>query len=65
MTSRGLVGESILLVEEHALVPEALNVAYSKWRRALETAGVEFIEAGAKSDDGGPGVRRRSSTGKR
>ena len=31
----------------------------NKLRRALETAGVEFIDDGAKSDDGGPGVRLR------
>ena len=28
-----------------------------KWRRALEAAGIEFIDPGARSDDGGPGVR--------
>lgn len=32
----------------------------NKLRRALETAGVEFIDDGAKSDDGGPGVRLRT-----
>jgi transcriptional regulator with XRE-family HTH domain len=37
-----------------------------KWRRALEAAGVEFIDDGHKSDDGGPGVRMSKSTrGKR
>jgi transcriptional regulator with XRE-family HTH domain len=30
-----------------------------KWRRALEAAGVEFIDDGRKSDEGGPGVRFR------
>ena len=31
----------------------------NKLRRALEGAGVEFIDDGAKSDEGGPGVRLR------
>ena len=32
----------------------------NKWRRALEAEGVEFIEDGAHSYDGGPGVRIRN-----
>jgi transcriptional regulator with XRE-family HTH domain len=36
-----------------------------KWRHALEAAGVEFIDPGAKSEDGGAGVRLRSAKGKR
>jgi predicted transcriptional regulator len=31
-----------------------------KWRRALEAAGVTFIDPDAKSDEGGAGVRMRS-----
>jgi hypothetical protein len=31
-----------------------------KWRTALSQAGVEFLEDGAKADEGGPGVRLRA-----
>jgi transcriptional regulator with XRE-family HTH domain len=31
-----------------------------KLKRALEAAGVEFIDEGHKSDDGGPGLRLRA-----
>jgi len=34
-----------------------------KWRRALEAAGVEFIDPDAKSDEGGAGVRLRGAKG--
>jgi transcriptional regulator with XRE-family HTH domain len=37
----------------------------NKWRRALEQAGVEFIDDGAHSYDGGPGVRLRGAKAKR
>lgn len=37
----------------------------NKMRRALEAAGVEFIDEGARSDDGGPGVRLRGRDSKR
>src|SRR5262249_48405470 len=37
----------------------------TKLRRALEAAGVEFIDDGAHSYEGGPGVRLRSVKGKR
>jgi hypothetical protein len=37
----------------------------NKWRRALESAGVEFIDDGAKSDEGGPSVRLTSAKGSR
>jgi hypothetical protein len=33
----------------------------NKWRRALESAGVDFIDDGAKSDEGGPSVRLTSA----
>jgi transcriptional regulator with XRE-family HTH domain len=36
-----------------------------KLRRALEAAGIEFIEDGAVSPDGGPGLRLRSVKTKR
>jgi hypothetical protein len=37
----------------------------NKLRRALEAPGVEFIDDGAKSDEGGPGVRLRVGKAKR
>jgi transcriptional regulator with XRE-family HTH domain len=37
----------------------------NKWRRALEQAGIEFIDDGAHSYEGGPGVRLRSARAKR
>ena len=36
-----------------------------KWRRALEAAGVAFIDPGAKSDEGAEGVRFKSAKGRR
>jgi transcriptional regulator with XRE-family HTH domain len=36
-----------------------------KWMRALETAGVQFIDDGARPEEGGPGVRLRGAKGKR
>jgi pimeloyl-ACP methyl ester carboxylesterase len=36
-----------------------------KWRRALEAAGVEFIDPDAKSDEGGAGVRLRGAKARR
>jgi hypothetical protein len=37
----------------------------NKLRRALEQAGVEFIDDGAHSYEGGPGVRLRGTKAKR
>jgi transcriptional regulator with XRE-family HTH domain len=37
----------------------------NKLRRAREQAGVEFIDDGAHSYEGGPGVRLRGAKGKR
>jgi hypothetical protein len=34
-------------------------------KRTLEVAGIEFIEQGVASMDGGPGVRLRGTKGKR
>lgn len=36
-----------------------------KWRRALEAAGVLFVDPDARSDEAGAGVRLRGSKGKR
>jgi hypothetical protein len=36
-----------------------------KWRRALEAAGVLFIDPNAKSDEGGAGVRIQNLKAKR
>jgi transcriptional regulator with XRE-family HTH domain len=36
-----------------------------KWRRALEAAGVIFIDPGTKPDEGEAGVRLRGTKGKR
>jgi ribosome-binding protein aMBF1 (putative translation factor) len=36
-----------------------------KLRRALEVAGIEFIDEGAASPGGGPGLRLRGAKGKR
>jgi hypothetical protein len=45
---------------EHGTSDPKLSTLH-KWRRALEAAGVEFIDPDAKSDEGGAGVRLRST----
>jgi transcriptional regulator with XRE-family HTH domain len=60
----GLGAETVKNFELRGSDPKLGTV--QKWRRALEAAGVEFIDDGHKSDDGGPGVRMAKSTrGKR
>jgi transcriptional regulator with XRE-family HTH domain len=49
---------------EHGVSDPKLSTLH-KWRRALEAAGVEFIDPDAKSDEGGAGVRLRVAKGKR
>jgi hypothetical protein len=44
---------------EHGISDPKVSTLH-KWRRALESNGVEFIDPGARSDDGGPGVRLKS-----
>jgi hypothetical protein len=49
---------------EHGISDSKLSTLH-KWRRALEAAGVEFIDPDAKSDEGGAGVRLRNGREKR
>ena len=41
------------------------DIIVEEWRCALEQAGVEFIDDGAHSYEGGPGVRLRGTKAKR
>jgi predicted transcriptional regulator len=56
----GVSDESIKGLELRGSDPRLGTV--NKWRRALEAAGVQFIDENA---DGGPGVRLRGTKGKR
>jgi transcriptional regulator with XRE-family HTH domain len=51
----GTAAETIQGFEARGSDPKLGTV--QKWRRALEAAGVRFIDDGQKSDEGGPGVR--------
>ena len=63
----GMVGWSREKLAEKAGVAEFRGSnpklgTVNKWRRALEAAGVEFIDSDAKSFEGGPaGVRLRNT----
>jgi transcriptional regulator with XRE-family HTH domain len=49
---------------EHGISDPKLSTL-QKWRRALESAGVQFLDDGEKADEGGPGVRLRVGKAKR
>jgi hypothetical protein len=49
---------------EHGVSDPKLSTLH-KWRRALEAAGVMFIDPNAKSDEGGAGVRLQNLKAKR
>jgi transcriptional regulator with XRE-family HTH domain len=49
---------------EHGVSDPKLSTLH-KWRRALEAAGVLFIDPNAKSDEGGAGVRLQNLKAKR
>jgi len=59
----GVAAETVKRFEFRGSNPKLGTV--NKWRRALEAAGVEFIDNDAKSFEGGPGVRLRAAKGKR
>ena len=56
----GVAAETVKRFEFRGIDPKLGTV--QKWRRALELAGVEFIDS---TDDNGPGVRLRSPKAKR
>ena len=56
----GVAAETVKRFEFRGSDPKLGTV--QKWRRALELAGVEFIDS---TDDKGPGVRLRSPKSKR
>ena len=56
----GVAAETIKRFEIKGSDPRLGTV--NKWRRALEAAGVQFIDEDA---DGGPGIRLRGTKGKR
>lgn len=70
--ARALVGWSREALAEKSGVPAITTKQFEngdtdprlstlhKWRQALEAAGVIFIEPGAKSEEGGAGVRLRA-----
>jgi transcriptional regulator with XRE-family HTH domain len=54
----GVAAETVKRFEFWGSNPKLGTV--NKWRRALEAAGVDFIDTDAKSFEGGPGVRLRA-----
>ena len=55
------IGKPLAVHDEHALGFLVKLSTLHKWRRALEAAGVEFIDSDAKSFEGGLGVRLRGA----
>lgn len=53
----GVSAATIKRMEEGDGMPNSLAANLAAIRQALETAGVEFVDAGPYSGDGGPGVR--------
>jgi transcriptional regulator with XRE-family HTH domain len=59
----GVAAETVKRFEFRGSDPKQSTLL--KWKRALEQAGVELIDDGAHSFEGGPGVRFKSAKTKR
>jgi hypothetical protein len=59
----GVAAETVKRFEFWGSDPKLATVkklaTVNKWRRAIEAAGVDFIDSDQKSFEGGPGVRLR------
>lgn len=58
-------GVAAITIKGFELGADSKISTLTKLRRALEAAGVAFIEDGGKSDEGGPGVRLRGQRSRR